>query len=111
MTKKKVMRNFFDKKPLFLRKSSTFSEKVRFFPGKVRFFPGRVRFFPGKVRFFSSKSLIFSSKSLIFQQNLYKFDLGFSGVFSVARLGFSIFLEWQHWPERCCFLFSGFCRN
>src|SRR6218665_3569162 len=53
--------------------------------------------FLGKSWIFSRKSWIFSRKSSIFPQNLYKFDLGFSGFFSVARLGFSRFLEWQHW--------------
>src|SRR6218665_2127632 len=50
-----------------------------------------------KTSIFSRKSSIFYRKSSIFPQNLYKFDLGFSGGFSVARLGFSSFLEWQHW--------------
>ena len=49
-----------------------------FFSTKAAFFQEKVRFFPGKVRFF------------------YKFDLGISGDFSVAGLGFSIFLELQH---------------
>src|SRR6218665_3094280 len=52
--------------------------------------------FSPKSLIFPIKSSIFSRKSSIFPQNLYKFDLGFSGVFSVARLGFSIFLLWQH---------------
>src|SRR6218665_558077 len=63
------------------RSSEIFSTKVAFFK---------------KSSIFSRKSSIFSKKSSIFPQNLYKFDLGFSGDFSVARLGLSIFLEWQH---------------
>src|SRR6218665_2397132 len=63
----------------------------------AKIFSTKAAFFK-KNSIFSRKSLIFSRKSSIFPQNLYKFDLGFSGDFSVARLGFSIFLEWQH----CC---------
>src|SRR6218665_3076345 len=77
-----------------------FSKNLGFFWGFVRF-PRKIHilecFLLDKSRFlekssiFSRKSSIFSRKSSIFPQNLYKFDLGFSGVFSVARLGFSSF--------------------
>ena len=46
---------------------------------------------------FFKKARVFLGFCQISPKNTY-FDLGFSGDFSVARLGFSIFLEWQHWP-------------
>src|SRR6218665_3771358 len=62
-----------------------------------------------KSLIFSRKSSIFSRKCSIFSQNLYKFDLGFSGDFSVARLGFSIFLEWQHCQKQISVEGNGHC--
>src|SRR6218665_584274 len=57
------------------------------------------KIFFDKSRFFSKK-FDFSEKKFDFFQEKFdfsaKFDLGLSGVFSVARLGFSIFFEWQH---------------
>ena len=64
--------------------------KIRVKKMSPEIFSTKAAFFK-KSSIFSRKSSIFSSKSSIFPQNLYKFDLGFSGGFSVARLGFSIF--------------------
>ena len=58
--------------------------------GHQKFWRRKATFFR-KVRFFSRESSIFPQSVKMWH------DLGFSGFFAVARLGFSIFVEWQHW--------------
>src|SRR6218665_2068901 len=87
-----------EKKFDFFPKSSIFSRKSSIFSRKSSIFPQNLyKFDLGISGVFSVARLGFS----IFPQNLYKFDLVISGVFSVARLGFSIFLEWQHCQRQC----------
>src|SRR6218665_1292400 len=56
---------------------------------------GHQKFLREKVTFLR-KSSTFPRKSSIFSQNLYTFDLGFSGVFFSGPSRVFDFLEWQH---------------
>ena len=64
------------------RSSEILAEKRHFFIEKLDFVVEKLDFFPEC------------------EPIAYKFDLGFSVVFSVARVGFFILLEWQRWLER-----------